>query len=60
MLEIIVYVWKYGHIHMTELERRCVKAVQAKEKAKNTSPLMAERLLDKWGATEDPGVNEAL
>jgi hypothetical protein len=54
------YIWSYGYQYMTELEIFGQKAVYAKFKAENSSPAMAEILLEKWGCQNNPEVQEAL
>ena len=54
------YVWAHCREYMTELERLGYKAVNVRFKAENASPRMAQILLDKWGAVNDPRVNKAL
>lgn len=54
------YICSHGQKFMTELELLGQKAVNARFKAEGSSPAMAKKILEKWGAENDPRVNEAL
>lgn len=54
------YVWAYGYQHMTELESLGQKAVHARFKAENSNPVMAEKILEKWGSQNNPEMQQAL
>lgn len=54
------YVWHHCVSLMTRFEQLGHKAAFARVKANNSAPPMAKRILEKWGAQNDPEVVEAL